>query len=107
METFSLTVGNAWTQLKTLLIAEPDFKGQYLAQDFFIRDTHATQTLIVKTGSSGTPASAKGVNLTAGPGVFNNVQFLGRINLEQVWVIGSGAGTTFDVAFARDQGIAR
>lgn len=107
METFSLTVGNAWTSLAVLLQAEPDFKNQYMAQDFFVRCTHATQTMIVKTGVTQQPTLNKGVNLTAGTGAFNNTTFWGRINLAQVWVFGSGAGTTFDIAFARDSGVGR
>lgn len=106
MESFSLSCASGWNKLSTLLAADATFKGLYLWTMFSIKDTHASQTIIVKSQTS-TPAGgdASGVNLAAGTSFTWDAGNQGIIDGNAIWVKASGAATTIDVSFIRKTGV--
>lgn len=106
MESFSLTAANGWQTLSSLLAADTTFSGKYLWCMLSIRDTHATQALIVKNLPGTTaPVADSGINLAAGVAFTWDAGNQGIIDGKAIWIKASGAGTTFDITFIKKAGI--
>lgn len=106
MESFSLSGALGWQLLSTLLGADATFSGNYLWTWLYIKDTHASQTMIVKTkAGSVAPSTDSGVNLAAAGSITWNPGNQGIIDGKSIWVKCSGAATTFDISFVRKAGV--
>lgn len=106
MESFTLTGANGWQTLSSLLLADNTFSGKFLWTMLSIRDTHATQTMIIKNLPGTTaPVVDSGINLGAGTAFTWDAGNQGFIDGRAIWVKCSGAGTTFDITFIRKSGI--
>lgn len=106
MECFTLTGASGWQTLYSLLEANATFKGKYKWTMLSIKNTHATNTMIIKSLPGATaPAADEGLNLGAGEGFAWDAGNQGIIDGRAIWVKCSGASTTFDVSFIRKAGI--
>lgn len=106
MENFSLSASSGWQLLSTLLAADTTFSGKYLWSWFYIKDTHATQTVIVKTLPGTTaPSADSGINLAAAGGNITINPGHGLIDGKSIWIKASGNATTIDVSFVRTAGL--
>ena len=106
MESFSLTGANGWQTLSSLLSADLTFKGRYLWTQLAIQNTHASQTMIIKSLPGSTaPASDSGINLGPGDGFNWQAGAQGVIDGRAVWIKCSAGSTTFDVTFIRKEGV--
>jgi hypothetical protein len=105
MESFSLSGANGWQLLSTLLAADATFSGLYKWTMMSIKNTHAAQTMIVKTRAGATaPSTDSGINLGAGIGFAWDAGNQGIIDGKAIWIKCSGAATTFDITFIRKTG---
>lgn len=106
MESFSLSGASGWQLLSTLLDADITFKGLYLWSVLSIKNTHASQTMIIKSLPGSTaPASDSGINLAAGASFTWDAGNQGIIDGKAVWIKCSGGTHTFDVTFIRKAGM--
>jgi len=106
MESFSLSGASGWQTLSSLLTADATFKGLYLWSMMSIKDTHASQTLIVKALPGATaPSTDSGINLSAGSAFTWDAGNQGIIDGKSIWIKCSGADTTFDITFIRKTGV--
>lgn len=106
MESFSLSGASGWQTLSSLLAADATFKGLYLWSMLSIKNTHASQTMIVKSLPGATaPSSDSGINLAAGIGFAWDAGNQGIIDGKAIWIKCSGNATTFDVSFIRKTGV--
>lgn len=105
MEAFSLTGASGWQTLQSLLGADATFTGKYMWTMLSIRDTHATQTMIIKPLPGSTqPSSDSGVNLAAGASFTWDAGNQGFIDGKIIWIKCSGNSTTFDITFIKKAG---
>lgn len=103
MESFTLSGASGWQRLATLLAADATFSGHYIWSWLYIKDTHASQTMIIKNLAGTTaPSSDSGISLAAGGTITIAPGTAGFIQGNQLWVKCSGSATTFDVAFVND-----
>jgi len=106
MEAFTLSAASGWQLLSTLLGADATFSGKYLWTMLSIKNTHASQTMIVKTLPGATaPAADSGINLAAAASFTWDGGTQGIIDGRAIWIKASGAATTFDITFMRKAGI--
>jgi hypothetical protein len=102
MESFTLSGASGWQLLSTLLSADVTFEGKYLWSWLYIRNTHASQTVIVKGFSStSAPSTDSGITLPVAGGNMTWSPLRGNIDGRAIWVKCSGAATTFDISFMR------
>lgn len=106
MESFSLSGASGWQTLSSLLEADATFKGIYMWTMLSIKDTHASQTMIIKALPGSTaPSTDSGINLTTGVGFAWDAGNQGAIDGKSIWIKCSGNATTFDVSFIRKTGV--
>jgi hypothetical protein len=106
MESFTLTAASGWQTLQSLLSADVTFTAKYLWCMLSIKNTHASQTMIIKNLPGATaPVSDSGINLAAGASFAWDGGNQGIIDGKSIWIKASGAGTTFDITFLRKSGI--
>lgn len=107
METFTVTAASGWQTLSSLLAtagysATPNVANSYLWSWLYVKDTHATQTVIVKVLPGATaPAADSGINLAAAGGNITLNPGHGFVDGKAIWIKASGNSTTIDVAFFR------
>ena len=110
MENFTLTGALGWQTLSSLLDAllpTHMFSGKYLWTMLSIKNTHASQTMIIKNAPGAVaPPVSSGTNLIAGGSFTWDAGNQGIIDGKAIWVSCSGAGTTFDITFIRKTGVA-
>lgn len=106
MESFTVTGASGWQSLSSLLVLDATFKGLYLWSMLSIKDTHASNTIIVKAQTSA-PAGgdASGINLGAGAAFAWDAGNQGVIDGKTIYIKCSGNGTTIDVSFIRKMGV--
>lgn len=106
MESFSLSGASGWQTLASLLILDTTFKNLFLWSMLSIKDTHATQTMIIKALPGSTaPSTDSGINLASGASFTWDAGNQGIIDGQSIWIKCSGNATTFDVSFIRKVGI--
>jgi len=106
VENFTLTGASGWQLLSTLLVADATFKGIYMWSMMSIKNTHTTQTMIVKALPGTTaPSVDSGTNLAAGISFTWDCGNQGSIDGKSIWIKCSGASTTFDLTFLRKLGV--
>lgn len=106
MESFTLTGASGWQLLSALLSADVTFTGKFLWTWLYIKDTHASQTMIIKTLPGSTaPSTSSGITLPAAGSIIIAPGNQGIIDGRAIWINCSGASTTFDVAFVKKAGI--
>lgn len=106
MESFSLSGASGWQTLSSLLEADATFTRRYTWTMLSIKNTHASQTMIIKSLPGTTaPVADSGINLAAGVGFAWDGGTQGIIDGKAIWVKCSGAATTFDVTFIGKAGI--
>ena len=105
MESFSLSGAAGWQLLSTLLAAALDaatFSGKFSWTMLSIKNTHASQTMIVKSKPGTAPPTVdSGINLAGGVGFAWDTNGQTAIDGKAIWIKCSGAATTFDVTFIR------
>lgn len=106
MESFTITGASGWQTLASLLTADATFRGYYLWTMFSIKDTHASNTIIVKSLPGTTaPSSDSGINLGPGASFTWDATSSGIIVGRDIWIKCSANSTTMDVSFINKTGV--
>lgn len=106
MEAFSLSGASGWQTLSSLLVADSTFMLKYMWSMLSIKNTHASQTMIIKSLPGATaPSTNSGVNLAAGESFAWDAGNQGSIDGKAVWIKCSGGTHTFDVTFIKKTGV--
>ena len=110
MESFTITAASGWQTLSSLITAadatDATFSSRFLWSWFYIKNTHATQTVIVKSRRGTTaPTVDSGINLAAAGGNITINPGHGLIDGKSIWIKASGNSTTIDIAFVGTAGL--
>lgn len=106
MECFTLTGANGWQTLSSLLDADATFTGKYNWSMLAIKNTHASNTMIIKSLPGTTaPVADSGINLAATESFAWDAGNQGIIDGKAIWIKCSAGSTTFDITFIKKTGV--